>query len=101
MLCPSFASMREYMDWVRASGLDSIAGGDLTRRVEQTWVYCAALAREYTIPLKAQRVEAPHERSSPLCVCWLPMLDELRNFCFSPQAAVESALFYINSFLAA
>lgn len=45
MLCPSFASMREYTDWMRASDLVQVEGEDLTRHVEPTWAYCLALAR--------------------------------------------------------
>jgi tocopherol O-methyltransferase len=45
MLCPSLASKRDYVRWMRASGFAHIEAEDLTRRVEPTWVYCTALAR--------------------------------------------------------
>ena len=45
MLCPSLGSRRDYVSWMRASGLTHVEAEDLTRRVELTWVYCTALVR--------------------------------------------------------
>lgn len=44
MLCPQLASMREYTNWMRASGFKEIRAEDITRQVEETWTRCTALA---------------------------------------------------------
>lgn len=51
MLCPSLASRREYICWMRSAGFDLIQAEDITRSVEKTWVHCEALARRPEIAL--------------------------------------------------
>jgi tocopherol O-methyltransferase len=43
MLCPSLGSRKDYTSWMRAASFDDIAAEDITRRVERTWAYCAAI----------------------------------------------------------
>lgn len=45
MLCPHLATMRDYTNWMRDGGFTRIEAEDITRRVEKTWVHCAALIR--------------------------------------------------------
>jgi tocopherol O-methyltransferase len=45
MLCPSLASLQDYVEWMRDSGFDEIEAEDITGNVEETWRRCAALAR--------------------------------------------------------
>lgn len=45
MLCPSLASLQDYVGWMRESGFEEIEAEDITRNVEETWRRCAALAR--------------------------------------------------------
>jgi tocopherol O-methyltransferase len=45
MLCPSLATRRDYIAWMRASGFDRVVMEDLTRKVEPTWIYATAIIR--------------------------------------------------------
>jgi tocopherol O-methyltransferase len=45
MLCPSLASLEDYVGWMHESGLNQVEAEDITRNVEETWRLCAALAR--------------------------------------------------------
>lgn len=45
MLCPQLASMRDYEGWMRGGGFACAEAEDITRRVQETWTRCAALAR--------------------------------------------------------
>jgi tocopherol O-methyltransferase len=45
MLCPSLASLQDYVGWMRESGFKEIEAEDITRNVEETWRRSAALAR--------------------------------------------------------
>jgi hypothetical protein len=49
MPCPSSASLRKYLTWMRASGLAPIGAEDLTQRVTPTWMYGTALTRRPAI----------------------------------------------------
>ncbi|MEO6568038.1 MAG: class I SAM-dependent methyltransferase [Opitutaceae bacterium] len=43
MLCPSLASMNDYVTWMRASGLEVISADDVTVNVTRTWDLCRSL----------------------------------------------------------
>ena len=43
MLCPSLASLGDYLRWMGAAGLADVRGEDVTRRVERTWDHCLAI----------------------------------------------------------
>ena len=45
MLCPSLASMSDYAGWMRESGFYRVVAEDVTPHVQETWGWCAALAR--------------------------------------------------------
>jgi tocopherol O-methyltransferase len=59
MLCPSLASLRDYTQWMRASGLRAIDAEDITRQVEQTWDHCAAIAERPEIKALLRLADAP------------------------------------------
>lgn len=40
MLCPSLATMSNYVDWMKASGLAVVRAEDLTAQVARTWDLC-------------------------------------------------------------
>jgi cyclopropane fatty-acyl-phospholipid synthase-like methyltransferase len=44
MLCPSLATMAEYVGWMRQSGFVDITSEDITARVAPTWELCGAIA---------------------------------------------------------
>ncbi|HZY89861.1 MAG TPA: methyltransferase domain-containing protein [Gemmataceae bacterium] len=43
MLCPSLASLGDYVRWAEAAGFADVRAEDVTRRVERTWVHCLAI----------------------------------------------------------
>jgi tocopherol O-methyltransferase len=43
MLCPSLASLRDYIRWMEAAGFVDVRAEDITRRVEKTWDHCLAI----------------------------------------------------------
>lgn len=46
MLCPSLASMTDYVRWMHAAGFEVGIAEDITRNVAKTWTHCSALLRE-------------------------------------------------------
>jgi tocopherol O-methyltransferase len=59
MLCPSLASLRDYTQWMRASGFQGIDAEDITRKVEQTWDHCVAIAERPEIQALLRLADAP------------------------------------------
>ena len=45
MLCPSLATLNDYVRWMRVSGFGEIEAEEITRHVEKTWAHCIRLAR--------------------------------------------------------
>jgi tocopherol O-methyltransferase len=43
MLCPSLASLGDYVGWIEAAGFMDVRAEDVTRRVERTWDHCLAI----------------------------------------------------------
>jgi tocopherol O-methyltransferase len=43
MLCPSLASLGDYVRWAEAAGFSGVRAEDVTRRVERTWDHCLAI----------------------------------------------------------
>lgn len=43
MLCPSLASLGEYVGWVEAAGFVDVQGEDVTQRVQKTWDHCLTI----------------------------------------------------------
>jgi tocopherol O-methyltransferase len=46
MLCPSLASLGDYVRWMEAAGLADVRAEDVTRRVEKTWDHCLAILEQ-------------------------------------------------------
>lgn len=51
MLCPSLASMGDYVGWLRAAGFDAIRTEDVTERVKATWTVCGKIAERPEVKL--------------------------------------------------
>lgn len=49
MLCPGLATMRDYTQWMRASGLQQLEASDITRHVKETWARCEEVVRRQEI----------------------------------------------------
>lgn len=46
MLCPSLASMSDYVRWMRDHGFNDVNAEDITRHVAPTWSFCSEILRE-------------------------------------------------------
>jgi tocopherol O-methyltransferase len=51
MLLPSLASLKDYTDWMRASGFEHVETEEITKRVEETWSRCASLVERPEIKM--------------------------------------------------
>lgn len=51
MLCPSLASMGDYVSWLREAGFDEIRAEDVTQRVKATWTVCGRIAERPEVKL--------------------------------------------------
>jgi tocopherol O-methyltransferase len=40
MLCPSFGTMDDYIEWMEGGGLSIVGADDITQRVKRTWSLC-------------------------------------------------------------
>lgn len=54
MLCPSLASMEDYVRWLRAAGFDPVRAEDVTERVKATWQICGRIAERPEVRLLTQ-----------------------------------------------
>lgn len=54
MLCPSLASMGDYVSWLREAGFGAIRAEDVTQRVKATWQICGRIAERPEIKLLTQ-----------------------------------------------
>ena len=59
MLCPSLASLPDYIAWMRGAGFEAIEAEDITRRVQKTWTLCSTLIRQPALTRLLARLGDP------------------------------------------
>ena len=62
MLCPSLASMPDYIAWMRAAGFEAIEAEDITSNIQKTWTLCSALIRKPAVTRLLSRLGDPSTR---------------------------------------